>query len=273
MKLKNKKPLVYNNQKNQIIEIKNILIQILTLSRFKIIFGKILRRFFDIKSKISRTENKRWLVKNCANFEAYAKKRNPFLWNESKKYAATLKKASNIAFKNIPYDLGGGGYYPLLYFLTRLKKPRVIVETGVAAGYSSSAFLAAIKRNRFGRLYSSDFPYFRLKDPEKFIGLIVKKNLKNNWELFIEGDEINIPKILKKVSIIDFFHYDSDKSYFRRKKVFCLIKKYLARDSIAVMDDIQDNSFFFDLIKSEKPKNWRVFKFEGKYIGLIGTLN
>lgn len=265
--MKNKK------HKKQISKIQNILTQFLKLSRFKIILGKILRRFFDIKGKLSKKENKKWLIKNCTNFEAYAKKRNRLLWNESKRYAAFLKINSRAALKNIPYDLGGGGYYPLLYFLTRLKKPRVIVETGVAAGFSSSAFLAAIKQNRFGRLYSSDFPYFRLKNPEKFIGLTVKEDLKNNWELFIEGDEINIPRILKKVAMIDLFHYDSDKSYLRRKKVYCLIKKYLSSDSITIIDDIQDNSFFFDLVEAEKPQKWRVFKFEGKYIGLIGSLS
>jgi hypothetical protein len=35
------------------------------------------------------------------------------------------------------------------------------------AGFSSSAILTALKENGEGILYSSDFPYFRIKNPEK----------------------------------------------------------------------------------------------------------
>ena len=56
-------------------------------------------------------------------------------------------------------SLGGGGNFILLYFLTR-KFNKVVVETGVAAGWSSLAILGAFEKNGEGKLYSSDFPYF-----------------------------------------------------------------------------------------------------------------
>ena len=50
------------------------------------------------------------------------------------------------------------------------------------------------------------------------------------------------------------------------------LKKYLNDDSIIIMDDIQDNSFFYDYVKINKLKNFYVFKYENKYVGLIGNI-
>ena len=39
------------------------------------------------------------------------------------------------------------------------------------------------------------------------------------------------------------------------------------------MDDIQDNSFFYDYVLELVNSNWYIFKFEGKYIGVVGNFN
>ena len=174
--------------------------------------------------------------------------------------------------KNIKYDLGGGADYPLLYFLTRYLRPENVLETGVAAGFSSYAILSALQKNGKGKLYSSDFPYFRLKDPEKYIGIVVEKSLRKNWNLFIEGDENNLPKILKTVKKIDIFSYDSDKTYSGRSKTLTKVSKFLTENSVIIMDDIQDNSFFYDYIKENNISNWKVFEFNNKFLGIIGKL-
>ena len=57
-----------------------------------------------------------------------------------------------------------GGLYKLLYFPIRKIKPYTVVETGVAAGWTSLAILRALNKNGRGHLYSSDFPYFELKN-------------------------------------------------------------------------------------------------------------
>ena len=88
--------------------------------------------------------------------------------------------------------------YFLLYFLVRKFCPKIIVETGVAAGWTTLSILRALDKNQVGKLYSSDFPYFRLPDPEKFIGILVPKHYKENWCLYIKGDENNIKEITGK---------------------------------------------------------------------------
>ncbi|MBU1998201.1 MAG: hypothetical protein KKE64_01755, partial [Candidatus Omnitrophica bacterium] len=42
---------------------------------------------------------------------------------------------------------------PLFYVICRIIKPEIIVETGVADGFSSSCILYALKQNKQGRLY------------------------------------------------------------------------------------------------------------------------
>ena len=131
--------------------------------------------------------------------------------------------------------------------------------------------LSAMEMNDRGVLLSSDFPYFRLPNPEQYIGIVVPQELKSRLQLFVEGDRINLPQILGKVDSIDIFHYDSDKSYSGRGYAISLIADYLSDRGVILMDDIQDNSFFHDLIGRSKPNSWFVFEFQGKYVEMIGT--
>lgn len=128
--------------------------------------------------------------------------------------------------------------------MARYYKPQVIVETGVAAGFSSQAFLSALEENGNGKLYSSDFPYFRLEDSEQYIGVLVEARLRVNWQLYVQGDEINLKAILPQVKQIDLFHYDSDKRYKGRNAAQALVKPKLSANAVLIMDDIQDNAFF-----------------------------
>lgn len=164
--------------------------------------------------------------------------------------------------------MGGGGDYPLLYFLTRWTRPKVIVETGVAAGFSSHAFLAALHENGEGQLLSSDFPYVRLPDPARLVGCAVPDPLRARWKLGLEGDVTNLARFVGQVSAIDLFHYDSDKSYVGRRRAFDRVEPRLRPGATVMVDDIQDNLFFRDLVdRTRRP--FHVFGFEGKYLGLI----
>ena len=159
----------------------------------------------------------------------------------------------------------------LLYFFVRKFKPAIVIETGVAAGWSSVAILRAFKKNNFGKLFSSDFPYFRLKNPEKFIGVLVKnENNKDRWQLDVRGDEIAIPNFLNKIGNlnIDLVHYDSDKSYSGREFVLNKISKNLGKNSIIIFDDIQNNLHFKDYVTKYK-SNYTVMQFKKKYLGII----
>ncbi|GAF81755.1 unnamed protein product [marine sediment metagenome] len=253
--------------------IRNVLAQALNQRRFPVMLKKLWRRLVDDKGLLTKEENLKWIQSHCSDFEALAKELGPALWEDAENFGKGADSKAEETLRNIEYSLGGGaGISPFLYFVTRYMESNCIVETGVAAGYSSCAFLSAIKTTGKGRLYSSDFPYFRLPDPERLIGILVDESLKDNWELYIDGDEKNLPRILDKVDQIDIFHYDSDKSYSGRKFAMSAVKEKMNKNGLIIMDDIQDNSYFHDYIKINEVPTWYIFKFAWRHVGVIGNL-
>lgn len=167
-------------------------------------------------------------------------------------------------------DLGGGGSIELLYFLTRKVIPKVILETGVAAGWSSFTLLSAVDKNKNNAiLLSSDLPYFRIRKPEQYIGILVPEELRGkHWKLEIRGDDLNLLKLISEETKLQLVHYDRDKRKMGREKFLNTISKSLDNDSILVMDDIQNNLAFKEYVsKANLP--YVVIKSEEKFVGII----
>jgi hypothetical protein len=143
-----------------------------------------------------------------------------------------------------------------------------VIETGVAAGWSSRAFLAGIAKNGTGTLYSSDLPYFRLPRPERFIGILVEEELRRNWVLEIDSDEVNLPRILDQVDEVNLFHYDSDKMASGRDFAVKLVRKKLATTGFIIMDDIWNDDWFRNYVTAEGLPHCVI---DGRY-GFIGEL-
>ncbi len=245
----------------------NIFLSLLQKNKRSVIIQKILLRFFDKKSSLTFNENVKWLNQNSITVKEFCKKIDRSLWNQIQNDLLEIKSDLSGKMKKINMDLGGGGSVELLYFLVRHVRPSIVVETGVAAGYSSYSILCALEKNQNGNLFSSDFPYFRIKNPEQYIGILVPEYLKKRWSLYVDGDKKNLKKISDQINKIDIFHYDSDKSYDGRKKSFDLLRNKLLNSWI-IMDDIQDNSYFYDILNLIN-KNYYVIKYENKWIGLI----
>ena len=209
-----------------------------------------------------------WCSTNATDIDGWARSIDASLWRESTKFADAQRAYAQRQLSELAIDLGGGGAYDLLYFLTRLLRPSTVVESGVAAGFSSRAFLLALRKNGRGRLYSSDFPYFRIERPERFVGYLVEPELRSEWELHVLGDHKNFPKIAAAIDHVDLLHYDSDKSYAGRAHALKALAPFIDSDSVILFDDIQDNWHFRDCVQSRR--EWRVFPFEGKWLGMWG---
>ena len=235
--------------------------QFLDPSRRKVLFAKIRRRW-----KEGTTPSDSWIVwlqENSVEMRALLDSLDPNLAEESFRVSEEVESEGKRRIEEAEVPIGGAGACPFLYFLTRLTRPGTVIETGVAAGFSSHAILRALQDNGAGTLWSSDFPYFRLSNPEQYIGIAVPEPLKENWNLFIEGDQVNIPQILEKVNQVELVHYDSDKSYEGREWVMERLAPVMEEETIVVMDDIQDNEFFRDWI-SKGAAPWVVFEYEGR---------
>ena len=261
----NNKPAVI--QKFNIINILNFIFS--SKNNFYEFSKKIIFLFFDYKSIIYKNKNFLLLKKKSKPLISFIKKKDIKIAKESIEITSNIEYQGSKIIKEIPYDLGGSGKSVLLYFLTRVYKPNNILETGVAAGFSSYAFLKAIERNKKGFLYSSDLPYFRIKNPIKYIGIVVPKKYKNKWRLYIQGDEINVSKIKTKINSIDFIHYDSDKSYIGRNFFFNSVQNLITKKTLIIIDDLHNNIFFFDYVKKNKIRNYHILKHNNSYVGII----
>ena len=234
---------------------------------------KFYRRYWDRPGQITAEQNLNWITANLQDFSAMARRIDRELWEETEEFGKRLRLRANEILGGEPIARAGGAFYPFLYFVTRQLAPECIIETGVAAGYSSRAFLEGISRNGKGRLFSTDFPLFRNHDPEHAIGILVEPHLKGSWELYTQGDELGLPAIVKKVAAVDVFHYDSDKTYAGRTFALRVVRPKFHPRSILLVDDIQDNSWFHDYVKQEQRSDFSTFEFGGKYIGLLGSLD
>jgi predicted O-methyltransferase YrrM len=236
-----------------------------TNGHFRVVWDKVVARFRREYADAAAAGE--W----CASMAVYEDRFaavDTRLWSEATSVVSRLEQTAEPTLRSLRFDVAGnGGHCALLYFLARLIQPAAVLETGVAAGYSSAALLTALDRNGTGHLYSSDFPYLRIRDPARHIGCLVENRLRSKWTLELRGDRINVPLLLAKAGEIVLFHYDSDKSYSAREWVFARVVPKLASRAVVVMDDVQDNLFFRDWVEcSGLP--FVVLPFRNKYVGV-----
>ena len=176
-------------------KIANILINSTKNNNFIIMVKKLIRRF----ETDSKKESKKWANENSISLDDYCNKINSDIWKESIDACNKIKLKSNKTLSNLNSRLGGAGAYPLIYFHCRILNPDVVVETGVGVGWSSFAILESLKVNGNGQLFSSDFPYFRIKNPEQYIGAVVPESIRNNW--FLEEMRLLFLEYVKRLRI------------------------------------------------------------------------
>ncbi|MEM7650674.1 MAG: class I SAM-dependent methyltransferase [Pseudomonadota bacterium] len=253
---------------------KNIAVSALDPQKTGVMARKVLNRFIGARGSLSLAHNRQWLEGQSISDQDWLKPDDAALWALAQaRYQEFLDgDVRRIRGLYPPEIHGPGGAYAMLYFLVRKHQPQTVVETGISLGTSSHAILRAMQENKEGKLYSSDFPYFRVENPEKYIGLLVpeEKEWRDRWHIFLEGDAKNLPAILETISQVDLFHYDSDKSIEGRDLAYKLMAPKMARGGMMLFDDIHDNPHFHDLVKREALEaRSRIIEYHGKYIGVI----
>lgn len=174
-----------------------------------------------------------------------------------------------VRAESIP-DMGGPGHVDLLYHLCLHLPARSVVETGVAAGWSSLAILLAMDRLGSGRLVSIDMPYPK-RGNEHLVGGAVPTELRARWKLVRRPDRDALEPTLERLGPIDLAHYDSDKSPEGRAYAYPLLFAALRPGGILVSDDVEDNLVFRDFCASHGRRPWVFRKHEdgANYAGLV----
>ena len=238
---------------------------------YKQFFFLIKKKFFNLFFKKITSKSKDDLLYKTTTTEINLindifKSNNKSLINLRDQYSEIYKFAEKQS-SLCPISMGGSSNIDLLFNLVVNHKPKIIVETGVAYGWSSLAFLLGLKSNNYGKLFSIDMPYPTLNN-EKYVGCVIPENLKKNWELFRLPDLNGIPLVINKVTKVDICHYDSDKSYLGRKWAYPILWNSLNKNGIFISDDISDNNAFLEFVVqiNKKPS---IIKYKNQYLGLI----
>jgi Methyltransferase domain len=111
----------------------------------------------------------------------------------------------------------------VLYLIVRAVRPQVVVETGVALGYSSAFILQGLHDNGLGHLHSIDLPTTdpgghitsegvldRTSVPVVQTGGVIPNDLRDRWSLTLAPSNPTLEAIFGQVGPADIFFHDSE---------------------------------------------------------------
>lgn len=155
-------------------------------------------------------------------------------------------------------------YLPMLYVAIRLLKPKVMVETGVFDGVSSSVLLQAMHDNNEGVLESIDLPatdtIVGATDgmPETRLpagqqpGWLVPARLRSRYSLNLGDSRELLPRVLQKHQTIDIFFHDSLHTYEHMKFEFQAAWPHLRAGGLFASDDVMGHRAMMELVKAHR---------------------
>lgn len=227
-----------------------------------------IHKFFRaVKYRTDRMRGKIWCSKRAVSTEAAIKQitGDRKLVSFYKRFKNELEKARKKQELCL-VEMGGAGNLELIYQLCEHVQAKKIIETGVAYGWSSLAFLLSMRNKEGAFLVSTDLPYSTETAP--YIGWVVPKNLRQNWKLIKKPDKEALPEALKILPEIDMCHYDSDKTYEGRMFAYPLLWRALRKNGIFISDDVGDN-LAFKKFAEQVGVNSMLVKWGKKYIGIL----
>ncbi len=124
-----------------------------------------------------------------------------------------------------------------IYAITRILKPRIVVETGVGPGTTSYAFLSAMN-DYGGKLYSFDLgvKYGEESDPEE-VGFVVPDDLRSNWTLTLGDSKETLPEKIGSIGDVDFFFHDSEHTYKHVMFELTTMQEHLSEEFLILADN------------------------------------
>ncbi|MBT3408461.1 class I SAM-dependent methyltransferase [Candidatus Woesearchaeota archaeon] len=184
-------------------------------------------------------------------------------YKKHEKYFDEIKNKYQIVRKcNPSHQL----WHKIIYLIVRIKKPKIIFETGVFEGLSTTNILLALKDNNEGKLISFDLPpKYSIKSstdlmkfsslPKNYLsGWLIPNELKDKWKLHLGDSKKILPKIIKKYKKIDIFLHDSLHTYEHMFWEYNIAWKHLKKKGLLLSDDVYFSKAFhkFSNIKNKK---------------------
>ena len=158
--------------------------------------------------------------------------------NESKEYPS----------QENPYPINFGldkFFGRFVYTLCKHSQLDLVVETGVANGFSSSYFLSALAESNKGRLISIDDTFLPWHSKQK-IGRAIPEFLREQFSLIIGDASKELQKLIQKEISIDIFLHDSAHTYQNMTNEFCIVWPKIRKGGFLLSDDVSDHDAFLD---------------------------
>jgi predicted O-methyltransferase YrrM len=147
-------------------------------------------------------------------------------------------------------------HLPIIFFTyaaIRWVKPKIVVETGCASGWTTSMILLALHNNEAGHLWTLDLPPRDASHGMKWLlpesmepGFIVPNRLRDRWTLELGDTKKTLVPLLNKLESVDYFLHDSDHSYCHMIWEYATAWPFLRQGGLLVSDDISLNAAFWD---------------------------
>lgn len=131
----------------------------------------------------------------------------------------------------------------LIYTTIRKRKPEIVFETGIANGASSYIILSALKKNKKGRLVSTEV--------RKNTGQLVEGN-RSRWQICIGNPRTIFTKTLDRLNRVDLFIHDSNHAYGTMLFEFTHVLKKMPSDGVIMSDDVSGNKAFIEFARRIK---------------------
>ncbi len=150
------------------------------------------------------------------------------------------------------FNDGDAALMRAIWCLIRHARPKQVVETGVAHGFTSRFILEALARNGSGALSSIDRPPL---DPatRNRIGMAVSEELKPRWNLIAGTSRRCMPPLLLTLGEIDLFIHDSLHSERNVRFEIDRAWQVLRPGGALVVDDVDTNWGFHSFVQAFRP--------------------
>jgi len=143
---------------------------------------------------------------------------------------------------------GGVDVLTLVGIVVLHARPAVVLETGVATGFTSAVILGALQDNGAGVLHSIDLPPLQV-DAATFVGRAIPDHLRDRWTLHLGPSRTLLPRVARAIAPIGVFLHDGDHSYAGQRRDLQEAWPYLAPGAALVCDDVR-NAAFVDFAES-----------------------
>jgi hypothetical protein len=157
----------------------------------------------------------------------------------------------------------------LAYTLTRVLRPEVVVETGVALGVVTACILSALEQNGRGRLISVDLPPLGVS--AESVGLIVPDALRSRWSWHRGSSTRLLPQVLAGLPPVGLFLQDSLFTWRNSTREFSQVLPHLAGTSAIIANCVQHSHAFSWLVDGTSPSVHAVLAAEEKPRELVGV--